>query len=179
MRALLEAGADAEAVDGRGRTALELAREVLAATPRGDPTAFARRVGVEAAAAELEAAVYEWGEVARVVEARGEGKRREYLVEWRDGGERDWVRAEWVADDVAADFEAGLEYGVAEAVVGRRDAAEGREYLVKWVDIEDATWEPQENVDPELVQEFERQQAAADRPGGAPQEALRRWAENF
>ncbi|OAY66467.1 putative signal recognition particle 43 kDa protein, chloroplastic [Ananas comosus] len=64
------------------------------------------------------------GEVARVVEARGEGKRREYLVEWRDGGERDWVRAEWVADDVAADFEAGLEYGVAEAVVGRRDAAE-------------------------------------------------------
>ncbi|OAY84516.1 putative signal recognition particle 43 kDa protein, chloroplastic [Ananas comosus] len=111
----------------------------------------------------------------------GEGRGEEAGVPGGVAGrrERDWIRAEWVADDVAADFEAGLEYGVAEAVVGRRDAAEGREYLVKWVDIEDATWEPQENVDPELVQEFERQQAAADRPGGAPQEALRRWAENF
>nr|CAD1844768.1 unnamed protein product [Ananas comosus var. bracteatus] len=147
----------------------------------GDPTAFARRVGVEAAAAELEAAVYEWGEVARVVEARGEGKRREYLVEWRDGGEREWVRAEWVADDVAADFEAGLEYGVAEAVVGRRDAAEGREYLVKWVDIEDATWEPQENVDRSSCRSSSasRRRRRRRRIDLAVRRRRRRWAENF
>ncbi|RWW81133.1 hypothetical protein BHE74_00010504 [Ensete ventricosum] len=157
-RALLAAGADPGALDGRGRTPLELAREVLAATP---PTVIGRRVGLEAAAAELEAAVYEWAEVGRILEGRGKGKRREYLVEWRDGGEREWVRSGWVAEDLVADFEAGLEYGVAEAVVGQREVAEGggREYLVKWVDIEEATWEPEENVDPELVEEFERRQA--------------------
>ncbi|WOL20109.1 hypothetical protein Cni_G28911 [Canna indica] len=158
VRALLAAGAEPGALDGRGRTPLELAREVLAATP---PTAIGRRVGLEAAAAEVEAAVYEWAEVGKIIEGRGEGKRREYLVEWRDGGEREWVRAGWVAEDLVADFEAGLEYGVAEAVVGRREAKEGggREYLVKWADIEEATWEPEENVDPELVEEFERREA--------------------
>ncbi|EHA8586976.1 putative signal recognition particle 43 kDa protein, chloroplastic [Cocos nucifera] len=156
VRALLEAGADAAAVDGRGRTALELAREVLAATPA---VALGRRAGLAAAAVELEGAVYEWAEVEKLVEGRGKGKRREYLVEWKDGG-REWVRKEWVAEDLVADFEAGLEYGVAEAVVGWREAAEGggKEYLVKWVDIEEATWEPEANVDPELVEDFERRQ---------------------
>ncbi|XP_019705414.1 probable signal recognition particle 43 kDa protein, chloroplastic [Elaeis guineensis] len=156
VRALLEAGADVAAVDGRGRTALELAREVLAATPAVE---LGRRAGLAAAAAELEGAVYEWAEVERVVEGRGKGKRREYLVEWKDGG-REWVRKEWVAEDLVVDFEAGLEYGVAEAVMGRREAAEGggKEYLVKWVDIEEATWEPEANVDRELVEDFERRQ---------------------
>ncbi|XP_072956738.1 probable signal recognition particle 43 kDa protein, chloroplastic [Typha angustifolia] len=162
VRALLEAGADPDAVDERGRTALVIVKEVLAATPKGNPAAFARRVGLEAAAAELEAAVYEWGEVERVLEGRGKGAAREYLVEWRDGGEREWVKKELVAEDLVADYEAGLEYGVAEAVVGKREAAAGGEgkfdYLVKWIDIEEATWEPEENVDPELVQEFERRQ---------------------
>ncbi|XP_008798224.4 probable signal recognition particle 43 kDa protein, chloroplastic [Phoenix dactylifera] len=162
VRALLEVGADPGAVDGRGRTALELAREVLAATPA---VALGRRAGLAAAAAELEGAVYEWAEVERVLEGRGEGKKREYLVEWKDGG-REWVGKEWVAEDLVADFEAGLEYGVAEAVVGRREAAEGvgKEYLVKWVDIEEATWEPEANVDPELVQEFERRRTEAELP---------------
>ncbi|XP_074571772.1 putative signal recognition particle 43 kDa protein, chloroplastic [Curcuma longa] len=170
-RALLLAGADPEALDGRGRTPLELAREVLAATP---PAAIGRRVGLEAAATEVEAAVYEWAEVGRIIEGRGEGKRREYLVEWREGGEREWVRAAWVAEDLVADYEAGLEYGVAEAVVGRRKATEGEgwEYLVKWVDMEEETWEPEENVNRDLIEEFDRKQEKAaaevsDEDGGA------------
>ncbi|XP_008780746.2 probable signal recognition particle 43 kDa protein, chloroplastic [Phoenix dactylifera] len=170
VRALLEAGADAAAVDEKGKTALELAREVLAATPA---VALGRRAGLAAAAAELEGAVYEWAEVERVVEGRGEGKRREYLLEWKDGG-REWVRKEWVAEDLVADFEAGLEYGVAEAVVARREAAEGggKEYLVKWVDIEEATWEPEANVDPDLVQDFERRQRESAQAGNPPAAAV-------
>ncbi|KAK8957646.1 hypothetical protein KSP39_PZI001002 [Platanthera zijinensis] len=164
VRALVEEGADATAEDGRGRTALDLAREVVAVTPRGD---FARRVGLEAAAAEVERAVYEWGEVERVVDVRGKADKREYLVEWRDGGDREWVRAAWVADDLAADFESGLEYGVVEEVVAEREAmaAQGKEYLVKWADIEEATWEPEENVDAELVQEFQRRKQKPDQKG--------------
>lgn len=160
VRVLLELGAEAEVDDDRGRSPLELAREMLAATPRGNPAAFGRRVALEAVVAELEKVVYEWGEVERIIEGRGKGARREYLVEWRDGGEREWVAAAFVAEDLVADFEAGLEYAVAEAVVGRRKAVggEGVEFLVKWVDVEEATWEPEENVDSELVEEFERRE---------------------
>ncbi|KAG8073329.1 hypothetical protein GUJ93_ZPchr0006g43830 [Zizania palustris] len=170
VRALLELGAEPEAPDGQGRTPLELVQEVLAATPKGNPATFERRLALEAAAKELEKAVYEWGEVEKVVDGRGEGKWREYLVEWRDGGDREWVKAAWVAEDLVKDFEAGLEYAVAEAVVDKRQAVDGEgkwEYLVKWVDIEEATWEPAENVDAELLQEFEQRQTGAAGGGDA------------
>ncbi|KAG1362258.1 hypothetical protein COCNU_10G004770 [Cocos nucifera] len=49
-----------------------------------------RRAGLAAVAAKLEEEVYEWAEVERVVEKRGKGKRREYLLERKDGG-REWV----------------------------------------------------------------------------------------
>lgn len=148
-RVLVEAGA------GYASEALDLARGVLGKTARGD---FGRRVGLEAAVAEVEKAVYEWGEVERVIDGRGEGRRREYLVEWRDGGEREWVRKDWVGEDLVADFEAGLEYGVAEGVVGEREVdGGGMEYLVKWMDVDEATWEPEENVDAELVMEFKKE----------------------
>ncbi|WVZ55346.1 hypothetical protein U9M48_006018 [Paspalum notatum var. saurae] len=169
VRALLELGADPEGPDGQGRTPLELVQQVLTKTPKGNPAAFQLRQGLEAAEKELEKAVYEWAEVEKVVDGRGEGKWREYLVEWRDGGDREWVKAAWVAEDLVNDFEAGLEYAVAEAVVDKRQAAaaaEGEatkwEYLVKWVDIEEATWEPAENVDAELVQEFEQRQSGSN-----------------
>lgn len=156
IKALLELGADPDVADRRGRTAMGLAREVLAATPKGSPAAFGRRLGLEAAARELEAAAYEFAEVAEVVEKRGKGERTEYLVRWRDGGDNEWVAARLVAADVAADYEAGLEYGVAVAVAGVRPAGEAgkKEYLVKWADLDDPTWEPEENVDPALIDEY-------------------------
>lgn len=109
------------------------------------------------------------GGVERVIEGRGEGDRREYLIEWRDGGEREWVSNKWEAADRVEYCEAGLEYGVAERVVGKRAGGGNgkREYLVKWVDIEEATWEPEENVAAELIGEFERQEKEKGKASGS------------
>ncbi|ERM96582.1 signal recognition particle 43 kDa protein, chloroplastic [Amborella trichopoda] len=160
VRVLIELGADAEAEDTKGRTTLGLALEVLGATSKANPVEFARRLALQGVVRVLEEAVYEDAEVEAILEKRerGVGKGVEYLVKWRDGRPSEWVGEAFVAEDLAKDFEEGLEYAVAEAVVGRRKAEEkeGWEYLVKWADIDVPTWEPQENVDPELVAEFER-----------------------
>ncbi|XP_028777636.1 signal recognition particle 43 kDa protein, chloroplastic-like [Neltuma alba] len=159
VKLLVDLGADVEAEDDRGRTPLELAKEVLNATPKGNPMQFGRRIGLESVIRYLEGAIYEYAEVEGIAEKRGKGENTEYLVKWKDGGENEWVKAKYVAEDVAGDYEAGLEYAVAERVMGRREGEEGKaEFLVKWADMEQPTWEPQENVDPQLVREFEEAQ---------------------
>ncbi|XP_004505675.1 signal recognition particle 43 kDa protein, chloroplastic [Cicer arietinum] len=153
---LLELGADPEITDDRGRTALDLAKELLKATPKGNPMQFGRRIGLEGVIRVLEGAVFEYGEVQEIMENRGKGENLEYLVMWKDGGANEWIKARYVADDLVKDYEAGLEYAVAETVVGRRVGDDGKfECLVKWVDLDEPTWEPEENVDPELVKVFE------------------------
>ncbi|RLM78513.1 putative signal recognition particle 43 kDa protein, chloroplastic [Panicum miliaceum] len=104
VRTLLELGADPEAPDEQGRTPLELVQQVLEKTPKGNPAAFQLRQGREAA--------QEPGEGRLQASGRGgEGDRRAgrrqvagvsgawCLVEWRDGGEREWAKAPWVAEE--------------------------------------------------------------------------------
>ncbi|KAL2544124.1 Signal recognition particle 43 kDa protein [Forsythia ovata] len=154
-KVLLEFGADPELEDDRGRTPLELAREILNVTPKGNPVQFARRLGLENVIRVLEDAIFEYAEVEVILEKRGKGENTEYLVKWKDGGNNEWVKAALIAEDLVKDFEAGLEYAVAESIVDTREGEGGKtEYLVKWTDIEEATWEPEENVDPDLIQEF-------------------------
>lgn len=159
VKLLVELGADPELEDDRGRTALDLAREILKATPKGNPMQFARRIGLESVVRILEGEAYEYAEVEEILEKRGKGDNVEYLVKWKDGGDNEWIKAGFVAEDLVRDFEEGLEYAVAEAIVDSRTTEEGEggktEYLVKWTDIDDATWEPAENVDPVLIQEFQ------------------------
>ncbi|KAF7813030.1 signal recognition particle 43 kDa protein, chloroplastic [Senna tora] len=156
VQILVDSGADVEVEDDRGRTALELAREILSATPRGNPMQFGRRVGLETLIRTLESAIFEYAEVEEIVEKRGKGENLEYLVKWKDGGVNEWVKAKFVAEDLVRDYEAGVEYAVAEAVVGEREGGDGKEeVLVKWADMEEPTWEPKENVDPQLVKEFQ------------------------
>jgi len=153
---LLELGADPEISDDRGRTALDLARELLKATPKGNPMQFGRRMGLEGVVRVLEGAVFEYAEVEEILEKRGKGENLEYLVKWKDGSANEWIKGRYVAEDLVRDYEAGLEYAVAEAVVGRRVGDDGKyEFLVKWVDLEEPTWEPEENVDSELVKVFD------------------------
>ncbi|KAF9621492.1 hypothetical protein IFM89_021796 [Coptis chinensis] len=159
-RMLLEFGADPEVEDDKGRTPLDLAREVLLSTPIGNPMHFARRYGLESVIKVLEEAIYEYAEVEEILEKRGKGDKVEYLVRWKDGGSNEWVRGGFIAEDLVRDFEAGLEYAVAEAVVGKRGGEGGKnEYLVKWSDIDEATWEPEENVDSVLIKVFEEGEA--------------------
>lgn len=156
VKLLVDLGADAEVADDRGLTPLELAREILKVTPKGNPMQFARRLGLESVIRLLEEAVFEYAEVQEIVEKRGKGDNLEYLVRWRDEEDPEWVKPRFIAEDLIRDYEAGLEYAVAEAVVGFRTGDDGkREVLVKWTDIEEATWEPEENVDPELIKEYE------------------------
>jgi len=153
---LLELGADPEISDDRGRTALDLARELLKATPKGNPMQFGRRMGLEGVVKVLEDAVFEYAEVEEIMEKRGKGENLEYLVKWKDGSANEWIKGRYVAEDLVRDYEAGLEYAVAEAVVGRRVGDDGKyEFLVKWVDLDEPTWEPEENVDSELVKVFD------------------------
>lgn len=165
---LLDLGADPEVTDDRGRTALDLAREILKATPKGNPMQFGRRIGLEGVVRVLEGAVFEYAEVQEIMERRGKGENLEYLVKWKDGGANEWVKAKFVAEDLIGDYEAGLEYAVAEAVIGRRVGDEGPEFLVKWADLDEPTWEPQENVDPELVKAFEESSNQAQPSSNGP-----------
>ncbi|KAJ4826911.1 hypothetical protein Tsubulata_006138 [Turnera subulata] len=156
VKSLVGLGADVEVEDDRGLTPLELAKEILKVTPKGNPMQFGRRLGLEQVIRVLEEEVFEYAEVQEVLEKRGKGDNVEYLVKWKDGGDNEWVRAGFIGEDLVKDFEAGLEYAVAEGVIGKRVGDDGKnEYLVKWTDIEEATWEPEENVDPDLIKEFE------------------------
>ncbi|KAK1370391.1 Signal recognition particle 43 kDa protein, chloroplastic [Heracleum sosnowskyi] len=150
---LIDFGADPEVEDERKRTPLDLAREVLKATP---PMQFARRLGLENVIKILQGAIFEYAEVQEIIEKRGKDDKVEYLVKWMDGGDNEWVKAEMISEDLVRDFEEGLEYGVVECILESRDGENGvKEYLVKWMDIDDATWEPAENIDADLIKEFE------------------------
>ncbi|XP_050363953.1 signal recognition particle 43 kDa protein, chloroplastic [Argentina anserina] len=162
VKLLVELGADAEVEDDRGRKPLDLAKEILRTTPKGNPVQFARRLGLESVIRELEGAVFEYAEVHELLEKRGKGDAVEYLVKWKDGEDNEWVNARFIGEDLVRDFEAGLEYAVVEGVVGKRVGDDRKmEYLVKWTDIEEATWEPEENVDPELIKEFEEKESSS------------------
>lgn len=158
VKILIDAGADPEVGDVKGRTPMDLAKEILAATPRGNPASFARRLGLERVIRILEEAIFEYAEVQEIVDKRGyDDVTKEYLVKWKDGGDYEWVKKGLIDGEMVRDYEEGLEYAVADKILGKREGEDGkREYLVKWTDIDDATWEPVENVDEELVLEFEK-----------------------
>ncbi|KAK0582604.1 hypothetical protein LWI29_027529 [Acer saccharum] len=168
VKLLVEFGADAEVVDDRGLTPLDLAREILKVTPKGNPMQFARRLGLESVIRTLEESIFEYAEVQEIKEKRGKGDNVEYLINWKDGGDPEWIKARLIAEDLVRDYEAGLEYAVAEAVVGTRTGDDRkREFLVKWTDIDEATWEPEENVDPDLIKEFEEMDGQIGSTDGA------------
>lgn len=132
---LLSAGADPDLPDKQGRSALDLIAAIKANTPT-TPDFFARRGALDGVTKELETHLFEELEPAAILAKRqvgtpGEaGAGVEYLVRWGDGAEETWEPERNVADDVIADFEAGLEYAPARRVLDRRRGAVN-EYLVE------------------------------------------------
>ena len=60
---LLDLNMDLEVADDRGRIGLDLAREVLKATPKGNLMQFGRRIGLEGMVRVLEGVVLKYLEV--------------------------------------------------------------------------------------------------------------------
>jgi signal recognition particle protein len=112
VKVLLKLGADSEIQDDKGRAPLDLAKEVLKVTPKGNPVQFARRLRLESVIRMLEGAIFEYVEVQEILEKRGKGNHLEYLVKWKDDGDNEWVKAGLIGEDLVRDYEAGLEYAV-------------------------------------------------------------------
>lgn len=168
VKLLIDLGADPEVQDDRGLTPLDLAKEILKVTPKGNPMQFARRLGLENVIKILNEEIFEYAEVQEILEKRGKGDKTEYLVKWKDGSDNEWVKAHFIGEDLVRDFEAGLEYAVAEGVIGKRIGDDGKnEFLVKWTDIDEATWEPEENVDPDLIKEYAEAQLTKNENGSS------------
>ncbi|GFY89784.1 chloroplast signal recognition particle component [Actinidia rufa] len=101
---LIDLGADPEAEDDRGRTPLDLAREVLRATPSGNPMQLQEdwgwrmisgRVGIRC------------GRVRDMGTREVEEGEREYLVKWTDIEEATWEPEVNVDPDLIKEFEMG------------------------------------------------------------------------
>jgi signal recognition particle protein len=131
VKVLLELSADPEIQDDKGRAPLDLTKEVLKVTPKGNPVQFAKRLGLESVIRMLEGAIFEYAEVHEILEKRGKGDHLEYLVKWKDGGDNEWVKAGLIGEDLVRDYKAGLEYAVAGVVGKRVGDGGGKEFLVK------------------------------------------------
>ena len=105
---------------------------------------------------ELESFMFEELQPAAILAKRGGGEPLaegeaapgvEYLVHWGDGSPDTWEPERNIADDVIADFEAGLEYASAVAISAQRRAGGCTEYLVTWADGAEQSWQEEEQID--------------------------------
>ena len=167
ITALLEGGADPEQEDRQGRSPLVLVESLRAALPADNPNLMSRRVALEDVLKVLTDNLFEDVDPAAVLDARQaeEDQAREFLVQFPDEEEPAWVAAKYVSEEVAADFDAGLEYCEAESVVDVRNRGDSRTYLVRWGDGYPDSWEPEEHVSPDLVRLFEEGRAGAAAEG--------------
>jgi signal recognition particle protein len=63
VKVLLELVEDPEIQDDKGRAPLDLAKEVLKVTPKGNAVQFARRLGLKSVIRMLEGAIFEYAKV--------------------------------------------------------------------------------------------------------------------
>jgi len=150
---LLQAGADPEVEDSAGRSPSALVENLKANLP-GGPMNYQRRAALDAVETVMLKNLYEEALPRRILDTRRVDLRSEYLVEWEDGPEPEWIKAEHVAEDVLEDFQRDLEYAYAEALVDDRVVEGKREFLVQWRDEEEDSWEVEEHVTPDLVKAY-------------------------
>jgi len=159
ITALLEGGADPEQEDRQSRSPLALVESLRAAIPADNPATVARRVALEDVLKVLTDNLFEDVDPAAVLAARqpenGAEGDREFLIKFIDEEEAIWVSSKYVSEEVAADYESGLEYAEAECIVDVRNRGDSRTYRVRWRDGYPDSWEPEENISEDLVKLFE------------------------
>ena len=116
---LLQAGADPEVEDSAGRSASALVEDLKANMP-GGPLNYQRRAALDAVETVMLKNLYEEALPRRILDTRRVDLRSEYLVEWEDSSELEWIPGKNVAEDVLTDFQHDLEYAYAEALVDDR-----------------------------------------------------------
>ena len=111
VESLVLAGANPELQDSTGRSPLDLVETLKLNTPATTVT-FARRSVLESIAKTLEKFVFEEVPPKAILDARvaQDGDGKEFLVEWLDEFEPQWVGQRDVSDDIIDDYERGLEY---------------------------------------------------------------------
>lgn len=160
--ALLEDGnADPEQVDRQGRSPLALVESLRAQLPPGDPQTTGRRLALEEVLKCLTDNLFEDVLPEAILDCRDvvddKGKSvgvKEYLVKFADCDEAIWVPERYVSEEVAQDYEDGLEYAEADKIVDRRNKGDSRSYLVAYSDGT-TSWAPEEWVSPDLIYVFE------------------------
>ena len=107
--------------------------------------------------------------IEKIVDERGTGKKKEYLVKFKDYGDDDntWTSKDDVSSELIKEYENkkkkdsqpeqnGDEYEI-EKIVEERTVGKNKEYLVKWKGWkdEDNTWEPKENLTAAIIKKYE------------------------
>lgn len=160
--ALLEDGnADPEQVDRQGRSPLALVESLRAQLPPGDPQTTGRRLALEEVLKCLTDNLFEDVLPEAVLDCRDvmddNGKTvglKEYLIKFSDCDEGIWVPERYVSEEVAQDYDDGLEYAEAERIVDRRNKGDSRSYLVEFRDGS-TSWAPEEWVSADLIHVYE------------------------
>merc|ERR1719353_2650875 len=94
---LLANGADPDVEDSAGRSASALVEDLKANMP-GGPLNYQRRAALDAVETVMLKNLYEEALPRRILDTRRVDLRSEYLVEWEDGPEPEWIKAEHVAE---------------------------------------------------------------------------------
>lgn len=181
MVALLEAGADPQLKDNNGRDAVQLVDNLRQGMPLMAST-VTRRIALEQVSGVLTDRVYEEVKPAQILNVRvkptkksdkpeeeeeEEGKEkeeektepttREFLVQFADGRDDEWISEQDMAPDVIEDFDAGLEYSAARSILDVVQLGTERRFKVSWGDEYPSSWEPEEHLPTDLIQLFQQQ----------------------
>merc|ERR1711988_1784300 len=116
--------------------------------------------------------------IEKIVDERGTGKKKEYLVKFKDYGDEDntWTTTEDVSPELVKEYENKKksqqngddddEEFVIEKIVDERGTGKKKEYLVKFKDYgdDDNTWTSKDDVSSELIKEYENKKKKDSQP---------------
>lgn len=155
--ALLEAGADPELRDSNGRTVVDLIDSLRTNVPLNTST-IQRVLALEAVANGLLDRLYEEVPPVALLDSRVDNEgQQQYLVQYSDGRDDEWLPASCLAADVVEDYELGLEYTTALEVLDVVQIGMDRKFKIRWSDDYPESWEPEEHVPADLIALFQAQ----------------------